>query len=577
MSEHAAPVSAISLSSDGSIIASGECTHIGFVAQVIVWDFESKEVKHRLSLHKGGVAAVSFSRSAIYLATLGGRDDRQLVVWDIQSGIALCSTQAHTEVINDCAFFNKCETSLLTCGSNHVKIWTLNAKNKLECAQVSMGSLKRNFTTAVISNSDALCYCGTHSGDIVEIDIVNKIQKRTGPLKTPFPLGVTALRLIPNGDLLAGTGEGIIAKVALSSLRVISTNKDPSRPMSAINSIALTPDGTHFFTGAASGSIHFVNSETLDTSLRYTCVTERINAIAFPHDLSDVFATAAGHEIKLWNSKSKQEILSINVDNTECYCIDFSLDGKSIVSGWSDGKIRSFTPQSGTLLFAINDAHKEGVTVIKILSDCTRIFSGGMKGEVRMWKLSKSHQELVVSMKEHKGRIWSIAVRTDDNLRAVTASADGSCIVWDLDKKVRVLCISESTMFRCLTYHPDFSQIVTVASDKRITYYDVFDGQPLRIMEGNANVICTSKSGSHLIVAGQDGMVRLIDYDEGVVTHTGLGGHSVEVTALAVAPNQSFIVSGGADGGIFFWTIDAHTLLKNFTKSLCPHYPISVQ
>ena len=37
-------------------------------------------------------------------------------------------------------------------------------------------------------------------------------------------------------------------------------------------------------------------------------------------------------------------------------------DGKSIISGWSDGKIRAFLPQSGKLMYAIQDAHIHGVT-----------------------------------------------------------------------------------------------------------------------------------------------------------------------------------------------------------------------
>lgn len=32
-------------------------------------------------------------------------------------------------------------------------------------------------------------------------------------------------------------------------------------------------------------------------------------------------------------------------------------DGKSIISGWSDGRIRAYGPQSGKLLFTILDAH----------------------------------------------------------------------------------------------------------------------------------------------------------------------------------------------------------------------------
>lgn len=88
-------------------------------------------------------------------------------------------------------------------------------------------------------------------------------------------------------------------------------------------------------------------------------------------------------------------------------------DGKSILSGWNDGKIRAFYPQSGKLMYVINDAHIHGVTAITTTSDCSRftiliiifflilnfnskinqpfirIISGGNEGEVRIWKVGK--------------------------------------------------------------------------------------------------------------------------------------------------------------------------------------------
>ncbi|CAK0827884.1 unnamed protein product [Prorocentrum cordatum] len=111
-------------------------------------------------------------------------------------------------------------------------------------------------------------------------------------------------------------------------------------------------------------------------------------------------------------------------------------DGRSIVSGWSDGKIRAFLPQSGKLLYVINDAHKNGVTAIGVTSDCGRIVSGGMEGEVRVWNIGRQTQTMDVSLKEHRGRVWCIKVKSD-NSAAVSASSDGSCIVWDLGTKTR--------------------------------------------------------------------------------------------------------------------------------------------
>ena len=67
-------------------------------------------------------------------------------------------------------------------------------------------------------------------------------------------------------------------------------------------------------------------------------------------------------------------------------------DGKSILSGWSDGRIRAFLPQSGKLLYGINDAHVKGVTALTSSEDCSRIISGGKGGEVRVWRVSKKSQ-----------------------------------------------------------------------------------------------------------------------------------------------------------------------------------------
>ena len=73
----------------------------------------------------------------------------------------------------------------------------------------------------------------------------------------------------------------------------------------------------------------------------------------------------------------------------ECNVVNFMSYGNSILSGWSDGKIRSFLPQSGKLLYAINDAHNHGVTALMPTNNCQRVVSGGQEGEVRVWKISR--------------------------------------------------------------------------------------------------------------------------------------------------------------------------------------------
>ena len=53
-----------------------------------------------------------------------------------------------------------------------------------------------------------------------------------------------------------------------------------------------------------------------------------------------------------------------------------------------------------------------------------------------MREINKKVQSLKESMKEHKGPLTSIRVKSNDK-ECVSASADGTCIIWDLIRFVR--------------------------------------------------------------------------------------------------------------------------------------------
>lgn len=95
-----------------------------------------------------------------------------------------------------------------------------------------------------------------------------------------------------------------------------------------------------------------------------------------------MFATASDTDVRIWNAHTCTELLRIALPNLECACITFKKDGTSLLTGWNDGKIRAFGPQSGRLQYEINDAHKKGVTALAASDPFTkqgdfRIVSGG--------------------------------------------------------------------------------------------------------------------------------------------------------------------------------------------------------
>lgn len=273
-----------------------------------------------------------------------------------------------------------------------------------------MGQIKRIFTCVAIDPTDSFAYLGTKTGDIVEVSLDRALFKRFGPIKRLFSQGITTINIVANNDIIIGAGDGTIAKIGMKDFLL----KSEAKVLGAVTSISLTADTTHFFCGTSKATIYWCDADKINPELRNTCHYERINAIAFPYEYSELFATCSVNDIRVWNMKTRQELLRIEVPGLECFAIAFMADGKSIISGWNDGKIRAFLPQSGKLFYAINDAHNHGVTALSATSNCQRIVSGGMEGEVRIWRIGKQTQIMEASLKEHRGRVADVRINKAD-------------------------------------------------------------------------------------------------------------------------------------------------------------------
>ena len=566
---HSNDINTLTVSNTGKYLVSGEKTFSGFKANIIIWDLQTLKIIHKLTIHKVLIQSLSFSHDDKYLVSLGGIDDNYLIVWDIESGKALCGNTAGTDFVRQVKFYNKSNDMLITCQNFGIKIWKVDyIQKKLTSIDVNLATLKRKIICMAIEPNDRYAYVGTQSGDVLEIDLKNAIYKRIGPIMKLYPGGINTIKILSNRDLLIGSNEGDLALINFGDFKV----KKETKILGGVTSISLTAEDAYFFCGTNMSNIYWVETKTLKNEVRNTCHNDRVNDIKFPFDYSEVFGTCGKEDIRIWNTDTKQEYLRIHVPNLECYCFNFMKNGKSIYSGWSDGKIRTFLPQSGKLIYTINDAHANGVTSICATSTGNKLISGGINGEIRVWKISNNSQKMDVSLKEHRARVTSIVINSLDT-RGISASNDGSCIIWDLKNYVRLACLFEKTLFKDLVYHPSESQILTVGTDKKITYWSVEDinAEKLRsvegALEGEISSIAMCDSGEYFITTGSDKEVKIWEYQTGFPVWKGMG-HSNPINKIAIAPDQKNIISVSEDGSIFFWESPKEIILpkKDYNK-----------
>ncbi len=152
---------------------------------MIIWDFHSRKLVWRFNLHKVKVQALAFSPSEKYLASLGGEDDKSIIVWDLSRGSAVCGSPASQDSAGSVvclSYLNKDDCSFVTGGHGNIRVWDFNlASRKVKPTDCQTGQLKRAVNCIVVDKDDQFMYCGTTTGDVLQVNIRTKLFKQSGP------------------------------------------------------------------------------------------------------------------------------------------------------------------------------------------------------------------------------------------------------------------------------------------------------------------------------------------------------------------------------------------------------------
>ena len=523
-------------------------------------------------MHKVKVQDLDISANDKYLVTLGGEDDGSVVVWSLDRRDAICGSPAQPNsagITKRVCFAATCDELFFTAGSGTIRVWELDPENrKIRPTEVQTGQVKRIVDSLHVSHDDSILWCGTTSGDILSASVQAKVLRGRGPipLKNIFPQGVTAIQqmFVAEGGILVGCGDGTLCLLDDDLKRV---PKKSLKVEGIVTSITCRGEGYEVYIGTSKCHIYKLTLAEFKLELLNTCHSKQVNDVAFPHGCSDLVGTCSYEDVRVWHLLTGRELLRIVVPNMTCMGLTFTNDGKQIITGWDDGRIRAFFPESGQLMYLIDNAHSKGVTAVAVTSDSKRIISGGGEGQVRVWDLEIGQTpkgpcyvaKLRHAMKEHTATVACIRVRKNDR-ECVTASSDGSCIIWDLQRFSRSQVIFANTLFRCICYHPAEFQLIASGTDRKVGYWETFDGSKVRELDASRagavnSMDIESSNGRRFATGGDDRIVRVWRYNEGDVMQVGLG-HSKAITALKICPNARFLVSCGADGALFRWRLN---------------------
>ncbi|GMF34158.1 unnamed protein product [Phytophthora fragariaefolia] len=557
---HEGNVSCIAMSSSGRILASGER---GRRADVLVWDYTARRLAFRLSEHDAGIAALGFSDDERLLCSVGVPEDGpRLYIWDVLTGNICATHQKMSNIVTAVVFggmardVKRRDTAnyqFATVGHRLLQLWVLNPVTGELTQHKIEQTLIRDYTCVKFSPDRETLIAGSSSGDFCVVGVKTRQLFKVVPACS---CGVNSI-LYFDGGVLVGGGDGSVIHYGHDFVDTCHVALD-----SGIVGMSLNSGQNEIVAGTQAGSIFSVRLAlgTSQRSLHATLLSENhsngVVQIAYASEVSDRFATISRDcTIRVWDASDYSVATRCVVGDAGApTSLQYSLD--ILLSGWTDGCIRSHSSDSGEPAWSIDNAHTGGVTALVLSHNQRFIVSAGVSGEVRVWDIRK--RDLVSHLKEHSMAVTSLALYRDD-LHVISCSRDRSLLCWDLRNERRISShIQRMGGINTVALSVDQRLVLSAGQEKRISYWDLRIDTPVTVIQKahdeEATCIAVAHNLEVFATGGNDRLVKLWDFNTNQLIMDGLG-HSGNVRGLAFSPDDRQLVSVGDDGCVFVWNL----------------------
>ena len=208
--------------------------------------------------------------------------------------------------------------------------------------------------------------------------------------------------------------------------------------------------------------------------------------------------------MRIWNNSVQGKSQLLKAHNAPIKSIDFSSDGKFIITGSNDQYIKLFSISERK--FKANYlGHNNWVKSVRFSPDVRLIVSGSEDNTVKIWDVNK----------------YCVVNTYIDHLQPVNAvrwSPDGTCVAsCSNDKKIKVFDIrsgriiqhydAHSAPITSLSYHPSGKYLVSSSLDSYIKIWDIFNSKILYTVHGHqgpVNSVDFSREGDYICSGGAD-------------------------------------------------------------------------
>lgn len=249
--------------------------------------------------------------------------------------------------------------------------------------------------------------------------------------------------------------------------------------------------------------------------------------------------------------------------------VAWSLDGKQVASGSSDGSIQQWEASSKKLLSTSRDQHST-VHAVAWSPDGQQVACGGEDSadQSATIHIISSAGVPVTVCRGHQFSVLALAWSPQGRL-IVSGSQDKTARIWDpVQGKLLSTYSGHTDTVGALAWSPDEQQIVSGSyqQDKTVQIWKAATGETYFTYREHTDAVYTvawSPNGSCIASAGADKAIRIWDAKSGATGQVLQAAAPVRVVAWS--PDNEYIASGANDGKVQIWEASTGKSLFTYT------------
>jgi WD40 repeat protein len=254
-------------------------------------------------------------------------------------------------------------------------------------------------------------------------------------------------------------------------------------------------------------------------------------------------------ELKLWETATGKEILTLKGHKGPVYGVAFSPDGKRLATSSADSTIKLWDAATGSELLTLK-GHAATVYAVafspdgKRLAACSGNFFQNQPGQLKLWDTATGKE--LMTFKGHTLTVYHVAF-SPDGRRIASGSGDNTAKIWDIDTGQPIITLKgHADQVWNVAFSPDGQRVATASRDKTAKVWDMYVGKEIVTVQGHTNEVYSvafSPDGRRLASAGADATVRVSDA-------TGVRDAYSEHTVLSAKELDSLWTDLGAEDAV---------------------------